>query len=269
MVEDDDEIVIDLREIWGIIKTQRIFIIKITTLFLICAIGFCLLKKPEYESISVMRIPKDAWEVFTSRSVVEPAFEKYVGNDKLSNYDEWVKKNIKFASADISKDKKSKNDKETERPNILALTVLNESPEVAKNVNQAILDGGRRQYDELRIRKLDSSIEFAEQVLKRADNRVKEAMKLLQGTSGYATDSLAYSTIFNSISHAIDSQTKAIENLEKLRRGKQTLELSFELIDPPSLASQPLPMGRAKTCAVALILGVVVGCVSAIVKEKI
>lgn len=54
MAEDNDEIVIDLREIFGILKKRIGMVAGIAALFVVCAVGYCFIKAPVYEAVSII-----------------------------------------------------------------------------------------------------------------------------------------------------------------------------------------------------------------------
>ena len=252
MAEDNDEIVIDLREIFGILKKRIGMIAGITALFVVCAIGYCFIKAPVYEAVSIIKVPEKQIDIFKSRSVMEPVVEKYVakGQDgKTPSWNDWVKGNVKF-----SQEKGS---------DLHKLTVQGSSPEQAAEMNQAIIDNGIKRYSEINFRKIDADIAYAEKDLQKAKVRLIESIKLLSA-GGESRDILV-----SQVSNDMVAQQSVLNQLDELRKKRNSLELDVDVIDSPMADDKPVAPRKARICVISLVLGLIIGCVSAVVKEKI
>lgn len=109
----DEEITIDLRELWRILKKNFKIILAITLLFSLLGVAYLFLKKPVYESTSLLRIQLPhgivnsplEWEgtdhnaqksigtyvaILKSRSVVEPIIAQLENDaEKLPSYEDY------------------------------------------------------------------------------------------------------------------------------------------------------------------------------------
>lgn len=266
MAEENDEIVIDLREIFGILKRRMLMIAGIAAIFLATAIAFCFTKTPLYESEAKVETQYMARQFFTSRTVLEPIIEKHLAEDgkKLPKYDVWAQDNLKLSEPGGAKNA-------VHKPNegeFVRVSVTDKSPERAQLILTEILAAGKKSLVDYKNEQLEVSIKAAENSISRANKQSDEAMKLFQGVGGLTAESMAYSVIFGRLSEAQRRVVETTEKLEALKVSQENLENVVRVIDKPSLPKEPMPQGRAKICAIALVLGIIVGCVSAVVKEK-
>lgn len=129
-------------------------------------------------------------------------------------------------------------------------------------MNQAIIDNGIKRYIEINFRKIDADIEYAEKDLQRAKVKLVESIKLLSD-GGESRDILV-----SQVSNDMVTQQKVVDKLEALRQKRNTLEMDVDVIDSPMADDKPVAPKKAQICAISLVLGLVVGCVSAVIKEK-
>ena len=169
MNQQNDEVVIDLREIFGILRRRWRCIAGTTVLFTAAAVAYVLIVTPMYEStmllqvkepknlksdmlslgvddISSSRFNKDHVQqrvgtykaVILSKSVVMPLIEEYGEKDKdgkLSNADSFIKNRIKVTSERNS--------------DVLKVAVTAKSPEVAREMNSKLLSGINKQFTKM------------------------------------------------------------------------------------------------------------------------
>lgn len=266
MAEENDEIVVDLREVWAILKRRRGMIFSVAGAFLAIAAAFCLIRPTMYESEARVETQYMARQFFASRTVLEPIIEKHLAEDgkKLPKYDVWAKDNLKLSEPGGAKNAVHK----PEEGEFVRVSVTDKSPERAQLILTEILAAGKKSLVDYKNEQLEVSIKAAENSISRANKQSDEAMKLFQGLGGATPESMAYSVVFGRLSEAQRRVVDTTEQLEALKVAQEKLDNVVRIIDKPSLPKEPMPQGRAKICAIALVLGIIVGCVSAVVKEK-
>lgn len=159
----EDEMTIDLAEIWAAIKKNSLFIKKVTAGCVVAAGVYLVVVSPTYESTALLRVkqPKSLGsslldsmpmgnamatkqlmstyaEILKSRSVVVPVIEKTEEPDdegKYPGYEGYVKKRIQTTPF-----------KDTE---IMQVTVTAKTPEGAQQANQLLVDGFLTRLTEL------------------------------------------------------------------------------------------------------------------------
>ena len=256
-LQKNDEIEIDLMELWGILKRKVGFIAMVSVLFVAAGVGYCFLKAPEYQSVSIISVDAKQLNFFRSRDVLEPVMKKYAKKDEAGNLPnfEAFKQQIKFIQAKGSND--------------TTVTVTAGSPEEAQKINQAVLDGGREFYIQFSLKRLDTSMKYAEEALARMNDEVARVESDLQQGSSSRTDSVSYDIRVAKLNTALAGRMKAVEAIEGLKKEKTLLTEVFPVLETPSLEEKPVAPKKARICAGALVLGVLVGCVLAIGKEKL
>ncbi len=252
----DDEIEIDLVEIWGILKKKASFIAAISFIFVAAAVSYCFIKAPTYQSVSIISADSKQMNFFQTRDVLEPIMKEYVSTEgeKAPSFDAF-KQNIKFNQAKGSSD--------------TTITVTANSPETAQQINQAIIDGGRALFIKITEKRLEVSIQYAESALARINENVANAEKELSQSDSSRTNSISYDTRMTKLHTILDSKMKAIENIEILRKQQAELAVVFPVLQTPTFEEIPVAPQKLKTCSIALVFGLFAGCLLAICKEKL
>lgn len=159
----EEEITIDLRELWRMVLKNKKFIAKVTGGCVVAAAAYLLIASPVYESQSMLRIKQPRGlassildsvpmgstlatqqlmstyaEILTSRSVIIPVIEKTEeanGEGKYPGYDSYVKSRVSTNPV-----------KNTE---IMQVTVSANTPEKAQQANKLLIDSFMKRLTDL------------------------------------------------------------------------------------------------------------------------
>lgn len=121
-MENNDEIVIDLREVFVILKKKWATVIGITAVFLAVAGAYVVFWPKTYESVALINTNSANQAIFQSRSVINQLIKKYGEKDDKGNlpkYKDFLKK-IKLTQPRNS--------------NYLTVSVLAKEPKLAQNM---------------------------------------------------------------------------------------------------------------------------------------
>ena len=183
----DEEIAIDLRELWRILKKNFKIILAVTLLFSLLGVGYLFLKKPVYESICLLRIQLPhgivnsplEWEgsdhnaqksigtyvaILKSRGVVEPVIAQIkTPDDKgvLLTYEDCISKRIL-----------TENLRDTE---ILKISTRAESPQMAQDFNRLLLEKFLNRLTEISQNTQSNERQFIEERVKVAQKELNAA----------------------------------------------------------------------------------------------
>jgi len=195
MEQNNDKIVIDLREIFGIWRKNWHKVAGITALFTAAAIACVLIATPKYEStmllqvrepknlksdmlsigaddISGSRFNKDFMQqrvgtykaVVLSKSVVMPLLEEYGERDKdgkLPNVEDFIKSSIKVTSERNS--------------DVLKVVTMAKSPEAAQAMNSKLLSCINKQFTKMVV---DVQKDTEAMLIKRVEDSTKELQQI-------------------------------------------------------------------------------------------
>lgn len=189
MEQNNDEIVIDLREIFGILRKNWHKVAGVTALFTAAAVAYVLTATPLYESTVQLQIRRPQnlasdmlnvgeagqggqtqqrmgtyKKIFTSRAVVVPLMEEFAERDKngkLPRVEDFVKKTIKITSERNSE--------------VMQIAVTAKSPEQAQNLNYKLLNGFNVQLQKVTK---DLQTNTANVLTKRAEDSKKELKQI-------------------------------------------------------------------------------------------
>lgn len=243
MDQQNDEVVIDLREIFGILRRRWQRIAGITVLFTAAAVAYVLIATPMYEStmllqvkepknlksdmlslgvddISSTRFNKDFVQqrvgtykaVILSKSVVMPLVEEYGEKDKegrLPNVDAFIKNSIKVTSERNS--------------DVLQVAVRAKSPEVAQDMNGKLLSGINKQFTKMIV---DVQRDTEVMLNKRVEDSTKELQEIRAQRDDmyHANGDVSPVTEANRVVKLVaDLHQKQKENRLALRKGRISL----------------------------------------------
>ena len=185
----NEEITIDLRELWRILKKNFKIIFAVTLLFSLLGVAYLFLKKPVYESTSLFRIQIPhgianspiEWEgtdhtaqksigtyvaILKSRSVVEPIIAQLENNaEKVPSYEEYSNNRIlteNLRDTEILKisTRASSAEKAQEFNRLLTEKFLNRLTEISRNTQS-----NTRQFIEGRVEIAQQELTTAEDTL--------------------------------------------------------------------------------------------------------
>lgn len=222
-----EEQVIDLRELWQIVRDNKKSIAAITAAFLIGAGAYLVIVPPTYQSTSLLRIKQDKGlgssilanlpggsdmaskqrmntdaEILKSRNVVEPiikATEDPNSDGEYPLYDDYVKNHIT-----------TKPYKDTE---ILEVDVTGKSPTQAQKANQMIVDGFLKRLADLSKTEQQSIRKFLENRVGSSKQELDDAEGKLQA---YQVANQIYST-----DDQIKGLTDKLSDIDKLKAANQ------------------------------------------------
>lgn len=226
-----DEQIIDLREVWQIIRERKFTIAKITAVFLVIAAAYLVIVPPTYQSVALLRIKQDKGigssildalptsndaqskqrmstdaEILKSRNVVQPVIEATEEQNKKGEYpgyDGYVKGHITTTPF-----------KDTE---ILQVTVTGKSPEQAQQANQLLVQGFMNRLADMSHDEQKETREFIEKRVVTAKDELTVAEDKLQQ---FQQDNKIYST---------DDQVKSlIDRYADLDKAKAANQLDME-----------------------------------------
>ena len=256
MDQQNDEVVIDLREIFGILKKGISKVLIVTALFVVVAGAYAFLWPKTYESVALIRTDQSNQSYFTARSVVEPVIVKYgVRDDKgaLPRYDSFIK-NIKLTQARQSK--------------FLTVAVQAKDPQLAQDMNKMLVEGAIQRLFDVVYRSIDLRIDFAKKELSKAEEELLLAQNDLR-KSRSRVDGMEYDVLFSKVNVA-NSRVIGVNNkLLDLQLQRENLKNSIDVLDAPSFDEKPVSPKKARTLAIALVLGLICGSMYTVLKEKL
>lgn len=251
---DNDEIVIDLREVFGILKKKVKTVLGITAVFLAVAGAYAFFWPKTYESVALIRTNMNNQGYFTARSTVEPVIVKYAEKDdkgKLPRYDKFIK-DIKLTQPRNS--------------NFLTVTVNAKDPQLAQDMNKMLVSNAVGKYLDSTVKKFDAQIALTSKGLEVAQTDLKAAESKLNEANGKGD--AAYNVLLGRVNTCSNLVTKIRGDLINLQMQKENLKNDIEIIDEPTFDEKPVSPKKVRTLAIALVLGLICGSMYVVVKEK-
>lgn len=251
---DNDEIVIDLWEVFGILKRKFKIVLGITAVFLAVAGAYVFFWPKTYESVALIRTNMNNQGYFTARSTVEPVIVKYAEKDdkgKLPRYDKFIK-DIKLTQPRNS--------------NFLTVTVNAKDPQLAQDMNKMLVSNAVGKYLDSTVKKFDAQIVVLEQDLRLVETDLAKAENALNNAQGMGE--AAYNAMLGRVNAYSNSAIKIKGDLLALKTKREEMKNDIGIIDEPTFDDKPVSPKKARTLAIALVLGLICGSMYVVVKEK-
>lgn len=159
-MENNDEIVIDLREVFAILKKKILTVLGITAVFLAVAGAYVIFWPKTYESVALVNTNMANQAIFQSRSVINQLINKYGEKDDKGNlpkYGDFLKK-IKLTQPRNS--------------NYLTVAVLAKEPKLAQNICKDLIAETIKVYVRANEKSLMNEINVNKEIVTKIDDKV-------------------------------------------------------------------------------------------------
>lgn len=256
MENNNEEIVIDLREVFSILKKKVKTVFAITLAFMVVAGAYAFFWPKTYESVAIVITAQDNQNYFTARKAVEPVIAKYgERNDKgeLPKYKDFVK-TIKLTQPRNSK--------------FLTVTVQAKEPKLAQDINKMLLTQAQQLLIKVRCDNVDKRIAQTEKDVELVREQIADVETDMKKLSNVASDTSTKSMLAAKVATYYDKVFAYNEKIADLRLERINVTNELNVVDEPSFDEKPVAPRKARTLAIALVLGLIFGSMYAVIKEK-
>ena len=262
---EEDETEISLLDILLIIAEGKKVILSFFLIFLLAGLSYgILIKKPEYgSSMQLAALTQESKRVgdfnifvsgnlisgiLTSDSVLDSVIDK---NNLLKKEDGTTVTRIKARKTLLD----SIDSKVDDKSSIVTVTVKDKYPEKALIVAKSLYDSSLTILQEMGMTISGHKDAYIQSEIEKNIDKIEEFKK---------------STGNGVVNKDIDQLLKTMSLLSLYEEGavyRKSAPMVVQLVSPPTLPDQPLPMGRGKIAALSGILGLFVGLTFAFIKH--